>query len=289
MGELVKSYIALAKALDVLYRKGQIPASSLSARVRRSLVTLFETGVLEEKRQGPGFRIVVLGRVPLNAFIGKKFPSGLDAVLAEGSSPTSRGQSVALFRDAKVARRAIGEPVLMRGFGEAVLHNRGKGSNLELAVWTREAGVAAVNLGQGSCFQFDGIVVIVENLESFLLVEKVIPDIDCAIYSGGRMSSRLLDWLAEVHMSGCLYIHFGDYDPVGIDEYLKLLGRCPGRVSLFVPEDLEKLFEKYAKKELLEKSEAVLQRLRGTSDAQAQLVVGLMDRFGGGVEQEVVS
>ncbi len=294
----MKSSVALARVLDVLFREGHLSVGSIGARTYASLVSLFDAGVLEKERRGSGFRVVVLDRAALGVAIRKLFPSGLADVLTNGSNPVSRVQSVSLFRDAKVARRANVEPVLMRGFGDAVLRKgdvggfdlggRADKGDLDLAAWTRTAGVAALDLGQECLFQFHGIVAIVENIEAFMLVENVIPDLDSAIYSAGRMSGRLLDWLAGDRMADCQFIHFGDYDPVGIDEYLKLLGKCPGRVSLYLPEGMEEYFEKFAKKELLEKSEAILRRLRGCEDAQARLVVGLMDRFGGGVEQEII-
>ena len=84
-------------------------------------------------------------------------------------------------------------------------------------------------------------------------------------------------------------IHFGDYDPVGLDEYRRLKERAP-RATFYIPQNLEKHFKenKYLKPELMDKSSALLRRLAEARDADILAVIDLMRRYGGGVEQEVL-
>jgi len=282
----MKSSVALARVLEILERDGSVPASSIGQNLRRELSTLFDSGVLEEARRGSGFRVVVLDQSTLQILIQKLFPAGLEAVLDENARVDSRAQAVARFRNAKVASKSTGQPLLVRGFGKAVLR---RGSEvLGLSDWTKVAGVAAVQLDNAQSWSLDGTIAVVENMESFLQAEQVIEGLDGAIYTGGRMSERMLDWLAGPALGKCRFIHSGDYDPVGIDEYLKLRQRCAGRVSLYLPSGLEELFKRFGKKELVTNSLAVLKRIRGCGDRDAEMVIKLMDEYGCGLEQEVL-
>jgi hypothetical protein len=83
-------------------------------------------------------------------------------------------------------------------------------------------------------------------------------------------------------------MHFPDYDPVGMDEYLRIKRTCPKRADLYRPDNLERLFSRYGKAQLLEDSAAVLARLRENTDSDVRGVVELMDRFGVGLEQEAL-
>jgi hypothetical protein len=83
-------------------------------------------------------------------------------------------------------------------------------------------------------------------------------------------------------------LHFGDYDPVGLDEYLRLREACPGRAELYLPQGLERLFARYSKPGLLRGTEAVLRRLRDCGLPEVRRVVDLMDRHGAGLEQEAL-
>ncbi|TAJ78413.1 MAG: hypothetical protein EPO42_07790 [Gallionellaceae bacterium] len=102
------------------------------------------------------------------------------------------------------------------------------------------------------------------------------------------MSERLLNWVASPMIEGSL-THFGDYDPVGLDEYRKLKERAP-RTSFYLPPNLENYFKenKFLKPALMDKSSALLPRLAETKDASILTVIDLMQRYGGGVEQEVL-
>jgi hypothetical protein len=282
---------ALAERLQALLSHGALPSTALGARGRVLLRPLFDGGVLEERRAGGGRRIVVRDREALERFARTLYPSGLDG---PGQSPedalSPRCAAVAGLRDAKRARGGSAEPVLLRAFGAAELRRNGQASALSLPVadWTARAGVAAIRLDDELSWGFAGAVAIVENLEVFLQVERLGLACDLAVYAGGRVSRRLLAWLASAAMAGSRYVHCGDYDPVGLDEYLRLLAACPGRVSLHLPDGLEEWLAAYGKADLLRVSASVLARVRKHSDPTARTLVGWMDRYGVGLEQELL-
>jgi hypothetical protein len=157
-----------------------------------------------------------------------------------------------------------------------------------VAHWTELAGVAALCL-DGRQWEFTGLMAIVENLEVFWNFEKLETGAQLAVYAQGRLSGRILNWLSSPAMAQARIIHCGDYDPVGLDEYLRLKAACPERAKLYLPPSLEALMSRYGKRELLSGSNAaILVRLRKTEDSEVRRVVELIDRYGVGLEQEAL-
>jgi hypothetical protein len=103
------------------------------------------------------------------------------------------------------------------------------------------------------------------------------------------LSGNLLAWLSSSAMAQARIIHCGDYDPVGLDEYLRLKAACPGRIKLHFPSGLEDLLSRYGKKELLlGNNAAILARLRKVEDHDVRTLVKLIDLYGVGLEQEAL-
>lgn len=274
---------ALADKLLLLVAEGSLAASRLTDRDRSRLQSLFETGVLATERNGAGKTVVVKSREALDAFVRRNYPSGLHG---SSASLTPRSRAVAELRDSKKARETGPLMVLLRGFDNCEL--RAGEEVLAVAHWTELAGVAALSL-DGRQWQFAGVMAIVENLEVFWNFEKLKTGAQLAVYAQGRLNGRILNWLSSPAMAQARIIHCGDYDPVGLDEYLRLKTAFPERAKLYLPSSLEDLMLRYGKRDLLSGSNAaILVRLRKTEDQEVRRVVGLMDRYGVGLEQEVL-
>ncbi|MDO8805873.1 MAG: hypothetical protein Q7R35_15750 [Elusimicrobiota bacterium] len=274
---------ALAKLLGTLLTEGSAPLSLFSASARTALSPQFAAGILQEERFGAGTRVAVRNKTVLEAFAAQLFPSGLN-ISPDGDTP--RATAVGYYRDAKAAGTTVAEPVLVRAFNNMVFER--KGETLPASSLTGKYGVAAFLLKEPPHWGYSGTLAIVENLEPFLCFEKMKVAADAAVYAGGKMSGRMLAWFASAEMSKCSFLHCGDYDPVGIDEYLRLKKACGASVKLHIPENIEALFEKYGKRELLTDSETVLRRLRATKDPDALRVIELMNTCNTGLEQEIL-
>lgn len=275
---------AFASLLIRLRDEGSIPASQLSERSRSRLQSLFDSGVLSEERSGSGRRVFVRSKAHLLAYVESEYPSGPESARDLASA---RAAGIMAFRDSKRIGPPVQEPVLMRAFDGASLCS---GSIvLPAADLTARYGLAAFLLDEAASFGFEGSVATVENAELFTSFEKLQTGIGLAIYTAGRISGRMLRWLASEEMSRCAITHFGDWDPVGLDEYLRIRKACPGRTSLFVPDDLESLLERFGKKELLAgSSAALLPRLASSDDETVRRLVELMRRHNAGLEQEIL-
>lgn len=271
----------LAGKLELLLSRGALAASRFTGRDRHRLQGLFDSGVLAEERSGAGKRVRVRNPVALATFVAQTYPSGLQG--RPGELPP-RSRAVAEVRDAKKARPGSGITLLVRGF--AGCEFRAGETVLPVASWTGLAGVAALCLDRQ--WSFRGLLAVVENLEVFHHFERIGTKAQLAIYSGGRLPKRVLDWLASPAMARARILHCGDYDPVGLDEYLRLKKACPDRTELHLPPDLEGLLSRYGKKELLSANTTLLDRLRKSDDPEIRRVVTLLDRHGVGLEQEAL-
>ncbi len=274
---------ALAEKLGLLLTQGAVPASRLSARDRARLQGMFDAGVLVEEKSGAGRRVVLTNAESLGVFIRRIYPSGLEGI---SSDLLPRTRAVLEQRDAKKSRELGPLTVLLRGFGSAQLEAGDQ--VLPVAQWTNAAGVAALHITDEKVWGFSGVLAVVENLEVFWNIEKIDPSVDLALFAQGRMSQRIVGWLSSAAMGGAQIIHFGDYDPVGLDEYLRLKQERPRRTALYVPGNLEDLLKKYGKRQLLDDSQAVFQRIRKSKDSDVARIVKMMDRWGVGLEQEVL-
>ena len=272
---------ALLCRLRTLTAEGSIPASQLSATMRRELKPLFDSRILEERRSGGGRRIYVSDAPALALWMAHHYPHGQDSML----DAPPRASAVACFRDAKVARRTNAEPVLVRIL-TGLAHLEVDGRALPGEDLTRDAGCISFVLNEDREVRLSGHVGIVENREAFLHAERLGPKLDAALYAEGRISGRVLDWMAT--QVDAEWIHLGDYDPVGLSEYLRLSEACPGRMQLWVPDNLEDLVAKYGKPKLMEASTEVWSTVRQSQDSSVHVVVAILDRHAMGLEQEIL-
>jgi len=114
--------------------------------------------------------------------------------------------------------------------------------------------------------------------------------VDLVIYGQGRISNRLLDWLAGQKDPSFALLHLPDYDPVGLAEFERLRSRVECRVKLHVAADLAERFAKFSNPVLVAapNSQAILAGLRSTPSAEVQQVLGLIHKHNAGLEQEAL-
>lgn len=269
------------RLLCELLEAGEAPASRFSTRSWKALDSLVDARVLGKRKSGGGLIVEVLDPAVLERFIRARFPLGDEEVAA-----TPRAKAVLRLRNAKRATRTDREPILVRAFRE--LPCQRDGQRLDMTHLTQLTGAVCLVLGDGAVWEMTGSLAVVENLECFLHFEDMGVDADAALYASGRFSGRVLEWLASDSMSGCRLIHCGDYDPVGLCNYLRLKARAPERTGLFVPEGLEGKLKKFGRNELVHSSPAILSRLRSSEDPDVKRVVAMMDSTGLGLEQEAL-
>jgi len=282
----------LAGFLHQLLTTGEVARSKISTRINKELAKLYDLGALREERRGAGWVVVVANQNSVRRFADREFPSGLF-----GEHDTSEGrrtQALNRFGDTKALRGRDFEFVLIRAFGNAKVFTTKSSQKIEVDTpeITRLTGSVSLTLQDSEDISelpfIRGSIATVEGPELFYRYDWEAADISIAILTNGRMSERLLNWVASPMIEGQL-THFGDYDPVGLDEYRRLKERAP-RTSIYLPSNLEDYFKggRFLKPELMDKSHALLPRLAKTKDTNILTVIDLLQRYGGGVEQEVL-
>ena len=264
-----------------------IPRSSIP-RSCAALVTRMETcgavGVVHTPR---GMLLRVQDDTAFERLLLSELPQGLTA---EFDSLPDRAASIAALASAKGVRHGAYQGVFVRSTkpGIHIYRCDGKGS-VDVSGMTRIGGGAAIVLSKEDSWTFSGTVATVENEETFWNHDVVLPTVDLAVYTHGKMSNRLLSWLGSEAMSQCEYLHWGDYDPIGVNDYRRLARMCPGRVRFFVPERLEELLARFGNTKLIEKQAKFLTRLRKhAADPVVEGMIRLFDLYRRGLEQELL-
>ena len=272
---------AFARLLRRLMEEGGAPRSQFSARSLKDLQSLFDAGTLSKVRSGGGLVIEVKDQETLATFYRKRYPS--DGKVIDGPP---RARAVGILRNAKRVGRTNMEPVLVRALNPVVCTRNGVQCDLQAA--TNQTGAACLILESGQFWSLTATFAVVENLECFVHFERMSVAADVALYASGRLSDLALQWLGSPQLSQCQFIHCGDYDPVGLDEFLRLKATVGERARLHVPANLRDLVATYGRPELLRDSKAVLMRLRGVADPDVLRVVEALHETGCGLEQEVL-
>lgn len=196
--------------LEILSVEGRIKRNhALSKRFAQNLIDL---EIAQIQRDGRSDYIVVIRQENFYNYVKKRFPGGLS------ETPTSRLSGVMLRGNSKLGGNAGYGILTCRVFSDSSSHNL----SFDAKKITDELGVfsAAINTENGTDFQISGSIVIVENLDVLMDIERIIPDIDVAIYSGGILDSRIIRWLNNCNQVTSI-IHAGDYDATGLKEFMR--------------------------------------------------------------------
>lgn len=214
----------------LLLKEGSIAHSHLPLSVERSPAfdQLMEAGIIGWFRRGSRSTLRLLERELFRQYIAQHYPDYEAG--GQGASKAQRDQG------SKASAKAGPKVVLLRGQGTIWLNEAEH--KVELGLPTDHFGCFAavrprIRTPMPCC--------IVENLDCFLRAEEVLGPDMVFIHPYGRLGKDSLPGL-EVETLW----HFCDYDFVGLDDYLNLKALYP-QAQLYVPEDLESLWQKYAR------------------------------------------
>jgi hypothetical protein len=270
----------LAK-LGALAESGEMPRSQCGIRFMSVIRPLILSGVVAEKRSGGGRQIIVQDSQALQSFIQQTFP-----IVDSTVSLPSRVVGVHRFRDTKTYRSDTPDIVRIRAFRSGILRKSGRPVEVDNATATH--GVFSFRLK--SDYTLHGQVALVENPTMFDHFERLKLAVQLVIYGQGRVSTRVVDWLANQHDNDFSLLHFPDYDPIGLAEFERIRKRLASRAQIYLPENLDDLFCRLGNRNLLQKprSQRLLAELRKSNIREVQTVVKLIDSHNAGLEQEAL-
>jgi len=276
-----------------LRANGRLAESQLPRSARNLLEPLFVSGILVIEKAGRGEVVRVINQDAFDTWLPVHFPNhARQLILPDGSH---RARAVALRRDSKSTGRGVNRSVLhLRSFGNGETDLTIDGEVLAVDQLSQRYGIVACLIHDESVIDMKrGVTLLVENLESFLQAESMVPTATLALHSAGRVSDRLLACLARSDLGESSILHLPDYDPVGLSDYLRLHSAVGDRVSLYVPDDLERRFEKFGNRDLIRKkrrNRELLERLGGSHwpCPESLRVFDLIKESGSALEQEAL-
>jgi hypothetical protein len=269
--------------LRSLLAGGALSASECGRAFLKLVAPLLAGGVLAWQRSGAGRRLAVNDAKALNDFFRQRFP---DADLPPNAG--NRVAGVGRFRDTKATVNSEDEIISVRVWRDDALLKNGK--PIGAAEATTAHGVFSFLLTRDSSYELRGLCALVENPAVFAVAEQLNLGIGLIIYGHGRVSNRVVEWLAHSTDSSFSLLHLPDYDPIGLSEFQRLHTQLGKRVLLHLPADLETRFTRFSNRELLEKSnsQAILAQLRRSHSPAVCHVVEMIDRHNAGLEQEAL-
>jgi hypothetical protein len=273
-----------AKLAQILLENKSVPYSKFTEGIRKKHKSAFDTGLLSLRRSGAGRVVVTEYPERFTKYLENHYPSGLESAI---TGAKNRTEAVAYFRNAKKKNITDREALLFKAYSSSNDLLYLNDIPLPAKEWCNMAGIGALQLCDTDSITLKGKIGLIENIDVFWFFEKLDLELDIIFYSGGRLSNRFMNKLI-VNNSFSL-MHFGDYDPVGIDEYLKRKKVVPA-TTFFIPENIEALFANYGKKELLYKdnTRSILNRLRSETDEIIISLIKLIDAYNCGLEQEAL-
>lgn len=280
----------LIRTLKTLLDEGSIAVSSVSRKQHEKLSPLLATGVLFRERSGAGERLVAQEPDVVEAFAQRHYPSGLDAALqadtrtgTDGTLTTDDG--VQHFRDAKRGGQTH-EVLTFRGLPGATLQVNG--TAVPVGKETEERGVTSVLLTPEADITFSGTLAVVENLTAFLRYTEFYDLANLALYGGGRLSGRVIDWLAETVSDSARVMLCPDYDFVGLHEFVRLERACGLHADILIPEEIDDLFLRFSKPDLFENGIRYRPAIRNHHEPAVEHIFNLIHQHSAGLEQEVL-
>lgn len=272
----------LARMLAQLRADGRVASSRLPDSAVQRIRPLLEAGVVVERRSGAGRALILLDRDALNAFIEVHFPGGL-------SWDSVRRDRAGAVRQARNSKRSGTQCAVVSMIGRAGKFMVG-GKELDIADATKAFGCCSVMVDAESGGQLAGIarVGIVENADVFGLSLTIdgIPDV--VLYAGGRIKADVLRWLLRVLPNSVGVEHMGDFDLVGLSEFMRVRSVFGRRARLWVPANLSDLF-RYGNPKLFEKQDrSHLTEYLADVDPSVRMVAELIQRTGSCLEQEIL-
>lgn len=280
----------LIRTLKTLLDEGSIPVSDVSRKQKQKLSSLLDADVIIRERSGAGERFVARKPDTVKQFARKHYPNGLDAAQraderARAKNTLTTDDGVRNFRDAKRGEQTS-EILTFRGMPGATLRVNGK--EIPVGDETEERGVTSVLLTPEAEITFGGTLAVVENLTAFLRYEEFYDLANLALYGGGRLSRRVIDWLAETVSDNARVMLCPDYDFVGLHEFVRLERACGLHADILIPEEIDGLFLHFSKPDLFENGTRYRPAIRNHSEPAIEHLFNLIHQHSAGLEQEVL-
>ncbi len=259
--------------LTVLANKGSVGYSAANLKILSELFTL---GIVDVKTAGLRRTVVATDPVQLHRWLQARYPHHA----IDPDPAYVRMVNIVRSGGSKIGKSA-----------HEVLPFQFKWFDREDVLWTRLTrayGVATVltdrlsNLGLPPKWR----LLTIENWEPFIRADYTGVSVPVmAAYLGGNASEIVMNALKTFNSPPESVLHFGDYDWEGLYIFQRLQKMMPW-ARLYIPENIEALFEQFGDRKLLERQ--TRKSLFDAGNRECRPVIKLIEQCNAGLEQEIV-
>lgn len=227
--------------------------------------TLVRSKIIEPVQRGKG-SIEVLKREEFKAFYLKKFPNPDIQVRTETENQLK-------FRDTKASAVKKKRIIFLRGFCDVLVNNQA----VNLKDITIKHGLFGTILNSLECEK----ICFVENLQPFLNAEKLLGKEYVYIHFYGRFPKK--EVIKKITCKE--YLHFGDYDFIGLSEFLRA-NKVFENSKIFIPKNFDELFEKYSRKR--KEKDTLYENIKNTKLKEIIMIREKIQNSGNFLEQQIL-
>lgn len=219
----------LHKFLQNFIHNGRIQATRIPKGIRLSEVfqNLERSGIIKKgKAKNAGFIYTVEKEKDLIAAFQARYPGNI-------SDEISSIANLRAFKDTKAKHRPSNRVALIRGHVPAIINE----TSVPIGNYTKTYGLFSAIIREIRAEK----ICIVENLDTFLIAERIIPKDYLFVHFYGRLGKEIIKGLNAVEI-----LLFSDFDYVGLNEYLLLKSEFDN-AKFYMPDDFDALFKTYGK------------------------------------------
>lgn len=225
---------------DSFLTEKAIPKTVLNSHHFKGLVSSL---ILEKTKSGRGFRYEIRKSTEFESFFITHFPEDIEV--------KDKSDNVRKFRNSKI-QKTVSKPIFMlRGFYIIKVND----NEINLEDYTNKFQLFACNADKIEAKK----ICIVENLDTFLVAEKLLGKNFMFLHKYGRIGKDSLGSLVTNQL-----LVFVDYDFNGLEEFLRIK-EVFKFAQLYIPQNYDELFQKYSQSLKGNKSE-MTNRIKQSSD-----------------------
>jgi len=227
---------------------------------------LMESKIINKVPSGRGYYYEISKQDKFDAFYNKKYPRDDIEVMTEIDNQLKYG-------DTKATALKKDRVIFIRGTQKITLNDR----ELDLKHATQEFNIFSAVFqtlkARKICF--------VENLQPFLEVEKILGNEYTYIHFYGRLPRK--EVLLNIECDE--YLHFGDYDFLGLNEFLKakeVFENC----KIYIPDNYEMLYSEFSRKR--EAKDTIYKKVKNSTICEVVRIREQLKKHNRFLEQQVV-
>lgn len=227
---------------------------------------LMEAKIINKVHSGRGYYYEISKQDKFDAFYNKKYPRDDIEVITEVDNQLKYG-------DTKATALKKDRVIFIRGTQKITLNDKELDLKYAIQDFNIFSAVFQTLKARKICF--------VENLQPFLEVEKILGNEYTYIHFYGRLPRK--EVLLNIECDE--YLHFGDYDFLGLNEFLKakeVFENC----KIYIPDNYDMLYREFSRKRKVK--DTIYKKVKNSTISEVVRIREQLKKHNRFLEQQVV-